>query len=165
MGMEETAVEKEIKKERKEMEKNPSIYDLLKLEHKDVKNLFKQILGKDSFQENIYGQIRKALTFHMDGEEKFVYPRLQNAPATKVATLEALEEHDVAKKVMADIDDSPDADTKLAKLKVLSDTINKHIDEEEGNLFKKSKKVLSSFDEHDLARQFMTDKMNKIPAA
>lgn len=162
--MEETAVEKEIKKERKEMEKNPTIYDLLKLEHKDVKNLFKQIIDKESFQENTYDQIKKALTMHMEGEERLFYPRLQNAPETRMTTLEAIEEHDVGKKVLSDIDNTTDNDDKLAKLKVLSDTISHHVDEEEGELFKKAKKVLSSYDEHELARLFMTEKLNKIPS-
>ncbi|MCW4000044.1 MAG: hemerythrin domain-containing protein [Candidatus Bathyarchaeota archaeon] len=162
--MEETAIEKEIKKERKEMEKNPTIYDLLKLEHKDVKNLFKQIVDEESFQGNVYEQIRKALMMHMEGEEKLIYPRLQNAQETRSATLEAFEEHDLARKVMSDIDESSDEETKLAKVKVLSETISHHIEEEEGELFKKSKKVLSSFDEHDLAKQFMAEKMNKLPA-
>ena len=156
-------MQEEMNKEKEMMRGNPTIYDILKQEHKDVKKLFKQIIDEQRYQDSIYMQIKSALVLHMAGEEKLFYPRLENNAATRQLVLEAYEEHDVGKKVINDIDSSSSDDVKLAKVKVLSEAINEHVDEEEGDLFKKAKKVLSSEDEHEIARQFMNEKMQNMP--
>lgn len=158
----ETELEKEMEKEKQKLKDNATIYDLLKLEHKDVKKLFKQIVETESYQENVYSQIKKALTLHMEGEEKLLYPRLENDEETRSSILEAYEEHDVAKKVINDVEDSSDEDTKVAKVKVLSDVVDHHVEEEEGELFKKARKVLSTDDEREIAKKFMDEKMAKM---
>ena len=141
---------------------NMTIYDLLKQDHKDVKKLFKQIVDENRYQDNIYMQIKKALEVHMAGEEKLLYPRLENNAETRQRVLESYEEHDIGKKVINDIDSSAADDAKLAKVKVLSEAIDQHIKQEEGDLFKKAKKVLSSDDEHEIAALFETEKMAKM---
>jgi hemerythrin superfamily protein len=158
----ETELEKEVDKEKQKLKENATIYDLLKLEHKDVKKLFKQIVENESYQENVYSQIKKALTLHMEGEEKLLYPRLENDEETRSSILEAYEEHAVAKKVMNDIEDSSDNDARVAKVKVLSDVVDHHVEEEEGELFKKARKILSTDDEREIARKFMDEKMAKM---
>jgi hemerythrin-like domain-containing protein len=45
---------------------------------------------------------------------------------------------------------------------VLSEAIDMHVEEEENELFKKAKKVLSSDDEHQIAKLFMDEKMSKM---
>lgn len=156
-------MEIEMSEEQDKMRNNATIYDILKKEHKDVKKLFKQIVDEDRYQDNVYMQIRNALAMHMTGEEKLFYPRLENNEETRQLTLEAYEEHDIGKKVINDIDSSASDDVKLAKVKVLKEAIDQHIDEEEGDLFKKAKKVLSDDDEREIARQFMNEKMANMP--
>jgi hemerythrin superfamily protein len=138
----------------------PNIYDLLKQEHKDVKKLFKQIVDSERFDEDVYLQIKKALQVHMAGEEKLLYPRLENNEETRQITLEAYEEHDVGKQIMNDIDmsDKSEDDRMYAKVKVLSETIDMHVKEEEDELFKKAKKVLSHDDEREIGRLFEENK-------
>lgn len=157
----ETELEKEVDKEKQKLKDNVTIYGLLKLEHKDVKKLFKQIVENESYQENVYSQIKRALTLHMEGEEKLLYPRLENDEETRLSILEAYEEHDVAKKVMNDIEDSSDNDG-VAKVKVLSDVVDHHVEEEEGELFKKARNILSTDDAREIARRFMDEKMAKM---
>jgi len=156
-------MQEEMRKEQDKLRDNATIYDILKIEHKDVKRLFKQIVDEERFQENIYGQIKTALMFHMDGEERFLYPRLENNAETRVLALESYEEHDLGKKIINDIDNSSDLAAKYAKVKVLSETINMHIKEEEGELFKKAKRVLSDEDERMIASQFLNEKMANMP--
>ena len=157
-------MQEEMKKEREMIEKNANIYDILKQEHKDVKKLFKQILDEERFNDSVYMQIKNALQLHMAGEEKLLYPRLENSEETRQLTLESYEEHEVSKKVITDIDNSSDNDTKLAKVKVLSEAVEMHVEEEEGDLFKKARKVLSSEDEHAIAKQFMNEKIQNTPS-
>jgi len=156
-------MQEEMRKEQEKLRDNANIYDILKLEHKDVKKLFKQIVDAELYQDNIYMQIKTALNLHMAGEEKLLYPHLENNPETRTLTLESYEEHDLGKKIIDDIDNSTDMDTKFAKVKVLSEIVDMHVKEEEDELFKKSKKVLSDEEERKIAQQFMDQKIENMP--
>jgi hemerythrin-like domain-containing protein len=156
-------MQEEMRKEQEKINDNATIYDILKIEHRDVKKLFKQIVDEERYQDNIYMQIKTALTLHMAGEEKLFYPRLENNPETRSLVLESYEEHDLGKKIIDDIDRSTDMDAKYARVKVLSEAIDMHIKEEEDDLFKKAKRVLSDDDEREIARQFMNEKVEKMP--
>jgi hemerythrin-like domain-containing protein len=156
-------MQEEMRKEQDKLKGNATIYDILKIEHKDVKKLFKQIIDEERFQENIYTQIKTALILHLDGEEKFLYPRLENNAETRVLALESYEEHDLGRKIINDIDNSSDMDAKFAKVKVLSEAIAMHVKEEEAELFKKAKRVLSDEDERMIASQFINEKLANMP--
>jgi hypothetical protein len=142
----------------------PNIYDLLKQDHKDVKKLFNQVIESKRFDEATYALIKKALIVHMNGEEKFFYPRLENNPETRQITLESYEEHDIGKQIINDIDmsDKYRGDWMFAKIKVLSEAIDMHLKEEEDELFKEAKKVISHDDEHRIGRLFQQAKMNAM---
>lgn len=163
----EKPMDEEMRKEEEDIRKNGTIYDLLKLEHKDVKKLFKQIIDSESFNASVYNTASKALWVHLDAEEKVFYAKLVNNPESRPETLEGFEEHDVAKKVMKDIDASADNDVKFAKLKVLNEVVSAHVNDEESGIYKKARKVLSKEQERDIAKQFMTEKttMMNMPNA
>ncbi len=156
-------MQEEMRKEQDKLKDNATIYDILKIEHKDVKKLFKQIIDEERFQENVYSQIKMALQMHFAGEEKLLYPRLENNAETRVLALESYEEHDLGKKIINDIDNSSDMDAKYAKVKALSEVIDMHVKEEEDDLFKRAKRVLSDEDGRTIARDFMNEKMANTP--
>lgn len=139
----------------------PNIFDLLKQDHKDVKKLFKKAVDSERFDSDSYNQIKKALKAHMAGEEKVFYPKLEKNSETRILTLEAYEEHDLGKQIMNDIDmsDKNEEDWLFAKIKVLSEAIEMHVKDEENDLFKKAKNVLSHDDEHEIGRLFEQEKM------
>lgn len=128
--------------ERRKSKEGPNIYDLLKKEHKDVKKLFKQIVDSERYDDTVYMQIKKALQVHMAGEEKLLYPRLENEEETRNITLEAYEEHDVGKQIMNDIDMSnkSEDDRMLAKVKVLSELSICTLKKRKMNFSKKQRK-------------------------
>ena len=152
-----------MRKEQEKLRDNATIYDILKIEHKDVKRLFKQIIDEERFQENVYNQIKTALSLHMAGEEKLLYPRLENNAESRILALESFEEHDLCRKIISDIDNTLEEDAKYAKVKVLNEAVDMHVKEEEGDLFKKAKRVLSDEDERTIARDFMDEKMAAMP--
>lgn len=156
-------MQEEMRKEQEKLRDNATIYDILKIEHKDVKRLFKQIIDEERFQENVYNQIKTALSLHMAGEEKLLYPRLENNAESRILALESFEEHDLCRKIISDIDNTLEEDAKYAKVKVLNEAVDMHVKEEEGDLFKKAKRVLSDEDERTIARDFMDEKMAAMP--
>jgi hypothetical protein len=61
---------------------------LLKKDHGDVKKLFKQIVDNERYQDSIYSESKKALTFHLVGEEKLLNPKLEKNEETRQLVLE-----------------------------------------------------------------------------
>ena len=140
-----------------------SIYATLKKEHKEVKELFEQILDDKKPSMMIFNQIMNALQPHMSGEEKYLYPAIKKAndPKEENAFLvdEAFEEHKWAKMLAAEICKMDENDEMwLPKVKVLSDMIDHHVEEEEGEVFKAAKKVLSKDEQEEILSQYEQEK-------
>jgi len=143
-----------------------SIYSTLKKEHKEVKEMFEQILDDKKPSMMIFNQIMNALQPHMSGEEKYLYPAIKKADESKEENTfivdEAFEEHKWAKALAAEICKMDENDEMwLPKVKVLSDMIDHHVEEEEGEVFKAAKKVLSKEKEEEILTQYMQEK--KMP--
>jgi iron-sulfur cluster repair protein YtfE (RIC family) len=121
-----------------------NIFDILKKEHDKTKELFKQTESKREYRGNVFSQIRTELTIHMDGEERLLYPVLKEKEPTRDKTLEGWEEHTYIKIVLNDLVGMPREDERWqAKLTVLREMVEHHIEDEEKNLFKKAKMVIS----------------------
>jgi hypothetical protein len=123
------------------------LFDLLKEDHDRVKDLFEQIEDSEDdaeSREELFSQIREDLEIHMEGEETYLYPALEEHEDTKEMALEAYEEHHVAKTVLSEVIELDQEDERWkAKMKVLKELVEHHIQEEEGELFKLTKKVLA----------------------
>jgi hemerythrin superfamily protein len=156
------SIQDEIRREQEKLIDNASIFDILKMEHKDIKKLFRQIADSGRYQDNVYNDLKTAFAMHMAGEERYLYPRLENNAETRSLVLGAYEEHDLCRKIISDIDKSSDMDIKFAKAKVLGETIDMHVKMEEDNLFKRARRVLSNEDEREIAQQFMAGKMQNL---
>ena len=119
-----------------------NIFDILKKEHDKTLELFKQTASKDP--GDVFSQIKTELTIHINGEERLLYPVLKEKEPTRNKTLEGWEEHTYIKIVLNDLVGMPREDERWqAKLTVLREMVEHHIEDEEENLFKKAKKVIS----------------------
>jgi len=82
----------------------------------------------------------------------------EGARAARVSVLEGYEEHHVADVILDELlDVPPETDLWKAKVKVLKENVEHHMDEEESELFKKAKAVL---DRDELNR--LGDRMEEI---
>ena len=139
-----------------------SIYSTLKKEHKEVKEMFEQILDDKKPSMIIFNQIISALQPHMSGEEKYLYPAIKAAdPKEENAFMvdEAFEEHKWAKMLAAEICKMDENNEMwIPKVKVLSDMIDHHVEEEEGEVFKAAKKVLSAEQQKTILSQYEQEK-------
>ncbi len=135
---------------------NESIYDLLKKDHKEVKKLFKQILDECKPDEATYNQIRNALQVHMRGEEEYFYPAIKDGQDARILSNEAVVEHNSAKMLMDEIDNTDeDNEMWLPRVKVLSEMIDHHVEDEEGDLFDEAKKLLNENQEREIGQKFL----------
>jgi hemerythrin superfamily protein len=126
--------------------------ELLTADHKEVKALFKaygQLVDADGDDEEklqLALDICTKLTVHANVEEELFYPAareaLENADEDEDLLDEAEVEHACAKDLIAQIIESGPADPLYdAKVKVLGEYIDHHVEEEEGGLFPKIKKT------------------------
>jgi hemerythrin-like domain-containing protein len=119
---------------------------LLKRQHREVEALFKKIEKARSAEPRraLLAELTANLKLHMAIEEEIFYPAVQQLPVKKAEdmTLEAYEEHAVVKLVLAELPGvDPEDDRFDAKMTVLSELIEHHVDEEEDEMFKTAKKL------------------------
>lgn len=126
---------------------------LLMKDHAEVKQLFADYdkLGERAFvaKKRLAGQICHALTLHAMAEEEIFYPAVEaEGDEEKDMTDEAQVEHASAKELIAQIlAMEPEDELYDAKVKVLSEQIAHHVEEEEGQMFPKARKDKLDLDE------------------
>jgi hemerythrin superfamily protein len=140
----------------------PNAIELLLEDHKKVKKLFKEY-EKLAKQEDIDGkveiatQICEELTIHAAVEEEIFYPAARQAIGDEDMVNEAIVEHASAKDLIAQIQEmSGDDEMYDAKVKVLCEYIEHHVEEEEKEMFPKAKKA--KMDLEGLGAQIMERK-------
>ncbi len=121
---------------------------LLQRDHSDVKKLFRQY--EKLADAEAEGEERRALaehicamlTVHATIEEEIFYPAAREAEVDDDLLDEAEVEHASAKDLIAQIQSmSPDDDLYDAKVTVLGEYIQHHVDEEEGEMFPKCRRA------------------------
>lgn len=134
---------------------------LLTNDHKEVKSLFEQFDGlsdrSKSAKKKIADQICHSLSVHAQLEEEIFYPAVRAKIKDPDLMDEAAVEHASAKQLISQIQTmNPDDDLYDAKVKVLSEQIDHHVEEEEGEMFPKAKKSgldLTALGDEMLARK------------
>lgn len=127
--------------------KNEAIAQLT-ADHARVKKMFKQYdrLAKSDAgnmgKQQLAGMICAELTAHATAEEEIFYPAARKAIDEPDLIDEADVEHASAKDLIAQIEgSSPSDDHYDAKVKVLGEYINHHVQEEEGEIFPKVRRA------------------------
>lgn len=115
---------------------------LLKDDHKEVKTYFKQYeaLEDDSEKQALADKICLALTVHAQIEEEIYYPAAREAIDDDDLLDEAEVEHASAKQLIAEIQAMKAGDRLFdAKVTVLGEYIDHHVQEEETEMFPESR--------------------------
>ncbi len=125
--------------------KAPDAVALLKADHRQVEAWFEEFeaSNRKATKKKLADQICQALTVHTQIEEEIFYPAFIEATQDEDLHHEAIVEHDGAKKLIAEIEESdPDDEYFDAKVKVLSEMIKHHVKEEEqpDGMFAEAKK-------------------------
>jgi hemerythrin superfamily protein len=115
---------------------------LLKDDHKEVKTYFKQYesLEDDAEKQALADKICLALTIHAQIEEEVYYPATREAIDDDDLLDEAEVEHASAKQLIAEIQGMKAGDRLFdAKVTVLGEYIDHHVQEEESEMFPESR--------------------------
>ena len=125
--------------------------DLLEKQHEEAKELMKALEEAEvEEKEELFEKLADALATHAAIEERHFYPATKD-DRTEELLEEAVEEHLSVKRLIADLLDMSPSEAQFdAKVKVLREQVEHHIEEEEGELFPKVKKAHSSQELDDL---------------
>jgi hemerythrin-like domain-containing protein len=141
-----------------------TIYDILKAEHDQVSDLLHQA-SRDGLKVTFF-KIKLKADPHMMGEEKFFYPVLEEIEDLRELVSHAYEEHNEAKTLIFEMEGMDERNENwTAKISELKQSIERHIEEEEGKLFEKARNVLSQERAEEIAQQYIEFKrsyMNRI---
>ena len=145
-------------------------FTLLKTDHEKVAGILasieetteRAVKGRDQ----LFTQLKTELDLHAKIEEEILYPALEDADETRDVTLEAYEEHRLVKQLLAELESEPkDTEEWTAKFTVLKENIEHHVEEEEGEMFKKARQVLSEEEIEALGNQLQEAKTQNRAAA
>jgi iron-sulfur cluster repair protein YtfE (RIC family) len=122
-------------------------FQLLKEDHQKVSGIFQQLEPTTERAEKTRTKLKEELDIHAKIEESIFYPAIKQAAETREIVLEGFEEHHVIKMLLKELDSMPvDTEQWTAKLKVLKENVEHHVEEEEGEMFQKARDVLSEDD-------------------
>ena len=138
-------------------------FELLKKDHKTVSELFERIeAATGKVKLGIFQQIKNELELHTHIEEVIFYPALEKANETRDLTLEAYEEHKVVKDLLGELDSAKAvSDEWEARLTVLKENVEHHVDEEENELFDKANDVLTADEAETLGDRMQAEKVKR----
>ena len=146
-------------------------FNLLKSDHEKVAGILTSIEETTERaakgREELFARLKQELDLHAKIEEEIFYPALEESEETREVTLEAYEEHRLVKQLLAELEVEPkDTEEWTAKFTVLKENIEHHVEEEEGEMFKNARKVLSEDEVETLGNRLQeAKKQNKAAAA
>ena len=130
-------------------------FALLETDHRRFERLLKE--GEDTSERavkrrtQLLDSLTAQLNVHELIEEKVLYPALRSHAQARAIVLEGFEEHHVADVIVKELHQLARDDEKWgAKFKVLKENIEHHIEEEEGEMFRTARAVLSREELTDL---------------
>jgi hemerythrin superfamily protein len=143
--------------------------ELLKQDHQNVKELFKQGQETDDKkrQRQIFKAIKSELDTHARIEETVFYPAMEEHEELKDMVLESLEEHKQMKTVLRELARlSTSSERFKPKFKVLKDNVEHHaVEEEEGKMFPKIRKLINRNELEELGQELEAAKHKRLRKA
>jgi len=147
-----------------------NVFTLLKADHKKVAGIMDKLDSTTErgvkTREDLFTQLKTELDVHARIEETIFYPELEKADETRDITLEAFEEHRLVKQLLAELENMDKGDEEwTAKFTVLKESVEHHVEEEEGEMFPKARKVLGEEQAEIIGTRMDAEKQKELQAA
>jgi hypothetical protein len=141
--------------------------ELLENDHRRLEDLLKK--GEETTARAVKGrtELLDTLTIELNAheliEEKILYPALKPHSEAKDIVLEGYQEHHVADVLVKELHGMARSDERWGpKLKVLKESIEHHIGEEEGEMFRTARSVLSRAELEELGARMEAMKADAL---
>ncbi len=140
------------------------IYAYIKRDHLKVADLMQQLLDirLAAFHRRLFDQIKSELMLHTEAEERTFYRAIDAAtrePATAEEMEHAFHDHGEIRALVQELTDLSENDEMwMVKFGALKQAVEHHVEDEETNVWKKARMVLTSDQERKLARDMDREK-------
>lgn len=139
-------------------DENFDIVDLIKDDHKPLKELIKILKDPDEdFDERkmAFKEFAPLLTAHAKAEERVLYENMKENKDLREEAFEGEIEHNLAELMVEQSRRTRDEDVWTAKAKVLAELVEHHIEEEEDELLPKFKKSSEKEERSRLGEEYL----------
>ncbi len=129
--------------------------ELLKQQHQEVSSLFEQYEGEEDTEarRQLFIEIADDLSAHSTIEEKIFYPGVKVKGTAKILE-QSLEDHLEVKRLIAGLLDLRPTEADFDRqMKVLKDNVERHVEEEENELFPIVQKNFSAKELSDMGQR------------
>lgn len=148
-------------------------FTLLKDDHETFKKMLSELDATTDRAEKtrtqIFDRLKRELVAHETIEEEILYPAIREKARTRDdrdLVLEAFAEHHVADVIVAELSELPVTDEMWgAKATVLRESLEHHIEEEEGDLFTTARKILEKAELEDIGDRMEQRRRELLGAA
>ena len=144
------------------------IYAYIKRDHLKVADLMQQLLDirLAAFHRRLFDQIKPELFLHTEAEERTFYRAIEAATresATEEEMAHAFDDHAEIRTLLQDLTDLSENDEMwMVKFGELKHAVEHHVQDEETNVWKKARMVLSPTQEQTLARDMDREKQKLL---
>ena len=123
--------------------------ELLKNDHEKISSILEKLDQTTEravkTREEQFARLQDELDRHSYIEESIFYPELTEDPRTRVLALAAYEQHRLVTSMLEELSTiAVDTDDWRAKFNILKTNVDQHVKEEEGEMFKQARQVLST---------------------
>ena len=134
------------------------VIKLLKQDHQKVKKMLEELdettERATTKRQQLFAEVQSELRLHELVEEEIVYPAFREQSKLKDIVLEGYEEHHVVDLIMDEIAGEPVTDeTWAAKVKVMKENVEHHVEEEEDKMFPQARKLFAEEELEKLGEQ------------
>jgi|1185.fasta_scaffold142807_2 hypothetical protein len=134
------------------------VLKLLKQDHDKVKKLLSELdeTGEKAVKTRttLFARVKRELTIHEIIEEEILYPAFAEQAKLKDIVLEGYQEHHVVDLILGELSElSPEDEKWGAKLSVAKENVEHHIEEEEGEMFKKARQLFEQSELEQLGQR------------
>jgi hemerythrin superfamily protein len=145
------------------------IYEVILDDHAKARRMLQEICDSDESDGErrglLFAALKSELMTHQHVEEAVLYDRLKGIEETRPDALEAINEHHIVDTLLGELDDMPkDNDRWTAKLGVLRELVEHHMQEEENEFFEHAKAVVPDDLAARMAEEFRRKKLAGIEA-
>ena len=137
------------------------IFEAIRVNHEQLRDLLdklESVRGPKAREKN-FVRLRDEMVVHNAVEERVFYPTLLDEKDAREEALEAIEEHNVIAYLLADLEETPADDERWkAKLTVLHELFEHHVEEEEQEIFDTMQEILSDEETDEMGKEYQAEK-------
>lgn len=134
-----------------------TIFDELRHEHEEMQQMMESLT--QSYDSQGFKKFAEELEKHQEAEEKVLYDRVRNNSNVHDLVLEGVEEHHVATDILRKLlDQNGGTELWMARMKVLKETVEHHVEHEESEFFSAAQSVIPQQEAIEMTEEFEKEK-------